>query len=264
MAGPALKRAHRPNGTFSVVTTLAGAMSSRDDDAKIVYGITLYESPYMAYGLTEATNDQFQEWCEARSASCLREANFGDLGDELFIGAVPRRYSDEGLRRVDEQRLMGMVEGDFIELALQKHRQPKKDDIQRCLWSNEKLSSKADSKVVFDERSDWSFWQRQGLEPCYVEVKAHQWNDPDHPDSACDGSDIIAVNLTIVFGGGRTERARLSTRGTTNSWLPNELAVAAHFFVSVEQDEDEMWGPLPPKIPTKKEHNERHQQGLRR
>ena len=100
----------------------ARKMSSRDDGAKIVFGITLYESPYMACGLTEATKDQFHEWCEARNASCLREASFDDLGDELFIDAVPRRYSDEGLRLVDEQRLMCMVEDDFIELALQKHR----------------------------------------------------------------------------------------------------------------------------------------------
>ena len=108
-------------------------------------------------------------------------------------------------------------------------------------------------------------FSEKGLELCYFEMEAHQWKDQDHPDSACDGSDLIAVVLTIVFDGGRTERVRLSTCGGTNSWLPNEVAGAAHFFLSVEQDDyDEMWGPLPPETPTKEEHNERHKQGLLR
>ena len=115
--------------------------------------------------------------------------------------------------------------------------------IKRCLWSNEQLSTKADKKCWFGVRNGcWSFFQRQGLELCYVEVEARQWKDQDqdHPECAHDGSDLITVDLTIIFfDGGRTERAKLSICGGTKSWLPNELAVAASFFLSVEQDEDD-------------------------
>ena len=167
-----------------------------------------------------------------------------------------------GERLVDERRLSGMTEDEFIELALRKHRHPKRDNVRRCLWSNEQLSSKVDNSAMDDDREGWSLFQRQELEMCYVEVEARQWKDPDRPDSEADGSDLVAVDLTIVFDGGRTEQATRTICGGTNSWLQNELAVAANFFLSVEQEEDDMYGPLPPRIPTKEQHNERNKEQL--
>ena len=67
---------------------------SQDVDEDIRYSITFYESPYSAYRESESTKEQFQEWREARNGCFLREANFGDVGDKVFVGIVPRRYSD--------------------------------------------------------------------------------------------------------------------------------------------------------------------------
>ena len=188
--------------------------SSQEEGEDEKYSITIYESPYSAYGEAESTKAQFIEFIDARNGCFLREANFDDVGDKLFIGRVPRRYSDQGERLVDERRLSSMEEDDFIELALRKHRYPKKDNIRRCLWSNDQLSSKVDNSCWFDDREGWSFCQRQGLE-----VEARQWKDQDNPDSEADGSDLVAVDLTIVFGGGRTEKATLAICGGTNPWL---------------------------------------------
>ena len=212
------------------------------------YSVTIYESPYFAYGEWEFTKEEFLAWCEERHACFIEEAHFDDLGDKIFIDAVPRRYSDVGEILVDPRRLSSMQQDEFVELALNKHRYPKNsNNRKRCLWSNEQLSTRVDKQCWFDAHNGWSFFQRQGLELCYVEVEARQWEDQDHPNSARDGSDLIAVDLTIVFDGGRTEKVALSICGGTVSWLPNELAVAARFFLSAEQDEDdEMWGLLPP------------------
>ena len=190
---------------------------TQDDDEDFNYSTTFYESPYSAYGVSESTKEQSQEWFEARHGCFLREANFDGAGDKTFIGTVPRRYSDQGERLVDERRLTSTQEDEFIGLALNKHRHPKKSHIKRCLWSNEQLSTKAEKKCSFDVRHSWSFFQRQGLELCYVEVEARQWKDQDHPDCAHDGSDLIAVDLTIVFDGGRTESVTLSICGGMKS-----------------------------------------------
>ena len=42
------------------------------------------------------------------------------------------------------------------------------------------------------------------------------------------------------------------------------VAVAANSFLSAEQDEGEMYGPLPPKIPTKEQISERNKEQLAR
>ena len=123
---------------------------TQDDDEDFNYSITFYESPYSAYGVSESTKEQFQEWFEARHGCFLREANFDGSGDNIFIGTVPRRYSDQGERLVDERRLSSMQEDEFIELALNKHRHPKKSLIKRCLWSNGQLSTKVDKKCWFN------------------------------------------------------------------------------------------------------------------
>ena len=114
--------------------------SSQEEGEDAKYSIIFYESPYSAYGEAESTKAQFMEFIEARNGCFLREANFDDVGDRLFIGRVPRRYSDSGERLVDERHLSGMEEDDFIVLALRKHRYPEKDSIRRCLWSNGQLS----------------------------------------------------------------------------------------------------------------------------
>ena len=57
---------------------------------------------------------------------------------------------------------------------------------------------------------------------------------------------------------GRTENATVATSGGTTPGLPHELAVAASFFLPVqEQEDEEIFGPLPPKIPTRKVFLER-------
>ena len=240
--------------------------TEHEEGGPVTYSVTIYESPYSAYGETEFTKEQFLAWCEERHACFIEEAHFDDLGDKIFIDEVPRRYSDVGEILVDPKRLSSMQQDEFVELALNKHRHPKKSNIKRCLWANEQLSTRGvDKQCWFDAHNGWCFFQRQGLELCYVEVEARQWEDQDNPDCARDGSDLIAVDLTIVFDGGRTEKVALSICGGTVSWLPNELDVAACFFLAVEQhDDDEMFGPLPPDIPTKEQHDKRHKECLLR
>ena len=240
--------------------------TEHEEGGPVTYSVTIYESPYSAYGETEFTKEQFLAWCEERHACFIEEAHFDDLGDKTFIDEVPRRYSDVGEILVDPRRLSSMQQDEFVELALNKHRHPKKSNIKRCLWANEQLSTRGvDKQCWFDAHNGWCFFQRQGLELCYVEVEARQWEDQDNPDCARDGSDLIAVDLTIVFDGGRTEKVALSICGGTVSWLPNELDVAACFFLAVEQhDDDEMFGPLPPDIPTKEQHDKRHKECLLR
>ena len=239
--------------------------TEHEEGGPVAYSVTIYESPYFAYGEWEFTREEFLAWCEERHACFIEEARFDDVGDKTFLDEVPRRYSDVGEILVDPRRLSSMQQDEFVELALNKHRYPKNsNNRKRCLWSNEQLSTGTgdDKQCWFDAHSGWSFFQRQGLELCYVEVEARQWEDKDNPNCAGDGSDIIAVELTIVFDGGRTEKVALSICGGTISWLPNELDVAACFFLAVDDGEDEMFGPLPPDIPTKQQHEKRHKEGL--
>ena len=73
--------------------------------------------------------------------------------------------------------------------------------------------------------------------------------DPQKPDCGGERSDLVSVTLTVVFDCGRTENATVATSRGTTPGLPLGLAAAASCFLSVDEDEEEgMFGPLPPKM----------------
>ena len=159
----------------------------------------MYASPYSAYGEDEMSGEQMIHFMDEKNIRFLQGAVFDDVGDHTFEPQICRRYSHKGLRLVDERHLAAMEEGEFVSLAIRKHRSPDKDIITRCLWSNEQLWARNDKSVRMEDDLGWTLWQRQGIERCYVEANAWQWKDSDNPDCEGDGSDLVSVTLTVVF-----------------------------------------------------------------
>ena len=138
------------------------------------YLLDIYESPYSLYGEAEVSREQMIHFTDGRNGHFLQDAVFDDVGDHTSEPQICRRYSDNGKRLVDERRLAAMEEGEFVSLAIRKHRSPDKDIIRRCLWSTEQLWTRDDRSVRMEDHLGWTLWQRVGIELCCVEANARQ------------------------------------------------------------------------------------------
>ena len=59
---------------------------SQEEGGPVTYSITIYESPYSAYGeAAESTKAQFQEWFEAVHGCFIRDALFEDIGEKHLL-----------------------------------------------------------------------------------------------------------------------------------------------------------------------------------